>query len=350
MKILYGVQGTGNGHISRARMLARHFGEHPSVQVDYLFSGRDKDGFFDMDIFGDFEHRRGLTFASANGKVSYPKTVVSNNVFRFLRDVWMLDLERYNLIITDFEPVSAWAGKLRGVPVIGMGHQYAFGHNIPRAGENLIARTVMKYFAPASIPLGLHWHHFGNAILPPIIDPQVQRSENVDAKKIVVYLPFENQRQVQQCLKPLTDYQFVIYSPELDNLEDGNLSLRKTSLLGFKRDLASAGGVICNSGFELISECLALGLPVLTKPQGSQMEQQSNAAALEALGYATTCGEVTTVAVENWLAVRASCEALNYPDVAKRIVEWIIDGQQECTRSLSDQLWSSVALPEFTQS
>ena len=87
MKILYGVQGTGNGHISRARMLARHFSLDPAVHVDYLFSGRDKDAFFDMEVFGDFYHRRGLTFASNNGKVSYPKTVISNNIFSFLHDV-----------------------------------------------------------------------------------------------------------------------------------------------------------------------------------------------------------------------------------------------------------------------
>ena len=31
MKLLYGVQGTGNGHISRARMMAKHFSEKKIV-------------------------------------------------------------------------------------------------------------------------------------------------------------------------------------------------------------------------------------------------------------------------------------------------------------------------------
>ncbi|HCS28312.1 MAG TPA: glycosyltransferase, partial [Spongiibacteraceae bacterium] len=51
MRILYGVQGTGNGHISRARMMARHFTLRGS-KVDYLFSGRDLGRYFDMQCFG----------------------------------------------------------------------------------------------------------------------------------------------------------------------------------------------------------------------------------------------------------------------------------------------------------
>src|SRR5690606_32265718 len=56
MKILYGVQGTGNGHITRTRAMARELGKR-SVAVDYLFSGRPADKFFDMEEFGDYRVR-----------------------------------------------------------------------------------------------------------------------------------------------------------------------------------------------------------------------------------------------------------------------------------------------------
>ncbi len=39
MKILYGIQGTGNGHITRARVMASCFKEL-GIDVDYVFSGR----------------------------------------------------------------------------------------------------------------------------------------------------------------------------------------------------------------------------------------------------------------------------------------------------------------------
>ena len=51
MKILYGVQGTGQGHISRARAMARVLDRH-GVEVTWLFSGRDRGALFDMDLFG----------------------------------------------------------------------------------------------------------------------------------------------------------------------------------------------------------------------------------------------------------------------------------------------------------
>ncbi|MEZ9793074.1 glycosyltransferase family protein, partial [Vibrio splendidus] len=41
MKILYGVQGTGNGHIARARAMAVAFRQQ-NIDVDFLFSGRDQ--------------------------------------------------------------------------------------------------------------------------------------------------------------------------------------------------------------------------------------------------------------------------------------------------------------------
>ncbi len=41
MKILYGVQGTGNGHIARARAMSKAFESH-DVQVDFLFLGEHR--------------------------------------------------------------------------------------------------------------------------------------------------------------------------------------------------------------------------------------------------------------------------------------------------------------------
>ncbi|MGB1544234.1 MAG: glycosyltransferase family protein, partial [Spongiibacter marinus] len=74
MKLLYGVQGTGNGHISRARMMAKHFAAR-NVDVQYLFSGRSPEQYFDMDVFGDFQLRHGLTFATRDGRISTLQTL-----------------------------------------------------------------------------------------------------------------------------------------------------------------------------------------------------------------------------------------------------------------------------------
>ena len=45
MKILYGVQGTGNGHIVRARAMADAF-QQRNVEVGFLFSDREPQRYF----------------------------------------------------------------------------------------------------------------------------------------------------------------------------------------------------------------------------------------------------------------------------------------------------------------
>ena len=54
MKILYGVQGTGNGHIARARAMSKCLAE-AGMEVEYLFTGRDESKYFCMEQFGDFQ-------------------------------------------------------------------------------------------------------------------------------------------------------------------------------------------------------------------------------------------------------------------------------------------------------
>ena len=67
---------------------------------------------------------------------------------------------------------------------------------------------------------------------------------------------------------------------------------RTANIARFKSDLASARGVVCNCGFELISECLHWRKPVLTRPLAQQMRRLSNGAALETLRYATVMRQI----------------------------------------------------------
>ena len=56
MKIFYGVQGTGNGHITRARVMAKEL-YSAGIDVTFQFTGRLANKYFDMEIFKDtFPH------------------------------------------------------------------------------------------------------------------------------------------------------------------------------------------------------------------------------------------------------------------------------------------------------
>jgi uncharacterized protein (TIGR00661 family) len=337
MKILYGIQATGNGHLSRARAMEKHF-SRKNVDVTYLFSGRKRKDLFGMDAFGDFETRSGMTFSFKAGKVSYPKTLLTNNPVKFLHEILTLDLSAYDVVINDFEPVSAWAARLQGKQLICFGNQSSFHHNIPVAGSDPVARRVLKYFAPGRINIGMHWHHFHQPILPPIIHFDVDDTAVVD-NKILVYLPFENQKNLITVLQQFTGFHFYIYSQEHVVTDCGNIHLRPFSLDGFQYDLKSASAVMCNAGFELPSECLQLGKKLLVKPLHNQMEQASNVLALERLGLATTMQHVDSRVIGRWLSARNNRKPMNYPDVAAALVDWILAGDWNTSGTLAGDLW-----------
>lgn len=339
MKVLYGVQATGNGHITRARVMAPIL-KRAGAEVTFLFTGRAWEQLFDMEVFGDFEWRRGLTFNTRAGHVQYWKTAVRNDLRRFARDVQSLDLMPYDVVITDFEPVSAWAAKLRRIKTIGIGHQYAFDYPIPRIGDDILARTVMRYFAPASIGLGLHWHHFDQLILPPIIetppDPEV-----VQPNKIVVYLPFEEVRAVVRLLEGFKSFQFHVYSAATVAHKPDHIHIRQLSRKGFQDDFRDCTGVICNAGFELASETLQMGKKLLVKPLRAQMEQLSNALALEQLQLGAVMPELDAASVAFWLK-NGRANRVSYPNVAESVAEWLLAGDWHVEWDWIRAVWNRV--------
>lgn len=131
MKILYGIQGTGNGHTTRARHMAKALDKHPDIQVDYLFSGRSANTYFDMHDFTPYKTRQGFTFVSNGGQIRHIKTLLNNNMFRFFKDVSNLQVSDYDLLVNDFEPVTAWTAKKEGIPSLSISHQAAFLHGVP---------------------------------------------------------------------------------------------------------------------------------------------------------------------------------------------------------------------------
>lgn len=342
MRILYGVQGTGQGHISRARAMAKELARYPELDVTWLFSGRSKSRLFDMECFGDYAWRRGLTFASREGKLHYLDTLRANNAPAFIRDVIQLDLGSYDLIISDYEPVTAWAAKLRGRECIGIGHQYAFDGSSPVAKANGLSKTIMRLFAPTTRSVGLHWYPFSQSICPPIID--LPETVPTTGNHVLVYLPFENQKTVTQWLQTHPEVEFRQYSPEVQSETLTNVTTCPTDYQGFKYDLANCKGVICNSGFELISECLQWGKPVLTFPMRGQMEQSSNALALDQLGLANVCDTLDPEALSAFLQNLRQQSSINFPNVAATLARWIRAGATDSPTSLAADLWRGVRI------
>lgn len=349
VRVFYGVQGTGNGHITRARCVAQKLRE-AGAEVTWMFSGRPRDDFFDMEVFGDFQWRAGLTLQTRKGELDYGLTVytgVCHQWSRFVQDVLSLDLSGYDRVVTDFEPVTAWAAMLQGIPIVGIGHQYAFGERgcVPTAGADALGTLCLRYFAPVTVGLGVHWHHFDRPILPPIIevekttasDPAEQRA--VLPTKIVVYLPFEEIDDVLSLLGPFTSHAFHVYNPGGPvSAAFAHIRVKGLSRAGFQADFADCGGVICNAGFELPSEALHYGKKLLVKPLHRQMEQLSNALALQELGIGEVMHDLDASVVRAWLSADPA-RRVRYPDVAGAVAQWILRGDLTVDPRWIDSIW-----------
>ncbi len=346
MRILYGVQATGNGHITRARAMLPAL-QAAGMTVDFVFSGRARQDLFDMAPFGEYRHYSGFTFALHQGRVKLGQTLRQASLTRFVRDVRALDVGAYDWVITDFEPVTAWAAKRQGVRSLGLAHQYALRYRIPGTEHAPWLATAIKAFAPAQYMLGLHWQSFGAPILPPIMESKTHLAVH-NQGFVLVYLPFESLSFLSHWLSQIPQQHFCVYAPVTQPYELGNVSIRPLSRDSFPRDLANCAGVLSNTGFGLCSEAMLLGKKILTKPLHRHIEQASNARILQQMNVATVMPRFDQAVLRQWLT-QASPAAVAYPDVPTAVAKWLADGGTQPIHDLAASLWqpakSSAIIP-----
>lgn len=339
MRILYGVQGTGNGHITRARMLGPAI-ERQGIQVDYLFSGRDAEKYFNMEPFGTYETRTGFTFATEDGQVDLLRTIREAKLVEFLNDVRKLDLSQYDLVVSDFEPVTAWAARLKGKRSIGIAHQYAFTHKVPGRELSKLMHIGIPIFTPVTDAIGLHWHNFTKSILPPMISP-MDLELSFAPRKVLVYLPFENTKRVVEFLHTWQSYDFHLFADVEEEYSVGSVTVHPLSRENFKRCLASCAGVFTSAGFGVCSEAIQAGKGLLVKPLAGQFEQAANAAALERLSFGSQINSFDDLKFEHWLSSLSSAKNPRpWPATEQVLAEWIADGCPGTVKDLCQKAWS----------
>lgn len=347
MKLLYGVQGTGNGHIARARIMAAALSQRSDIEVDFIFTGRAPEKYFDMEVFGNYQTRTGLSFITNKGQIDRWQTVRQANIVQFIKDVKHLDVKEYDLLINDFEPVTAWAASKQGVPSISISHQASFLYNVPKTGDTFVDTLLMKKFAPTDIQLGVHWYHFNQPIIPPFVaDTPIAFPSK---EHTLVYLPFEDIRDIQRMLEPISDHKFLCFHPDINHSTNAHhIYWHPTSKQHFQHALQHCDGVIANGGFELSSEALQLGKKLLIKPLHGQFEQLSNVLTLNKLGLCETLFQLDTDIVEEWLEA-PDTEAITFPNNPHLLIDWLVEGSWHDTQSLCDTLWTDVRYGDKTK-
>jgi len=341
MRILYGAQGTGNGHLMRTKAVVPLL-RRAGVDVDLIVSGTVseglKKGFPELEPYRAFH---GLSYVRHEGHIDIGKSLEIFKPLELAEDFAEITGE-YDLVVSDFEPLTAWWGLSREVTVIGIAHNYAFQGRAPRPLlVDPLIEAVFHYYAPADIPLGSHWQRTNETVIPPIIRQEVLELEPEDGEHVLVYLPSFTDETLDEMFgaEALAPYRFVAYPKgSRHKVRAANLTIKEFSREGFREDLRTARAVITSAGFTLLSECLHLGKALYVIPEAGQYEQKCNAEALKKWNLGAVAHEVVPAEVAAWLEARRMVRK-PWPDVAAAFVEWIAGGRAESPIDFSARLW-----------
>jgi uncharacterized protein (TIGR00661 family) len=324
MKILYAVQGTGNGHISRAIEIIPHL--QKLAKVDILVSGSS----YDLQLpFKVKYNLKGLSFVfGKQGGVNVWKTYLKLNSFRLLKEIKALPVEKYDLVISDFEPTTSWACSRKNLPCIGLSNQVATLHPLaPKPNHtDMIGQLVLEHYAPTSKNYGLHYIAYDENTFTPIIRQEVREIDVTNGSHYTVYLPSYSDQRVINFLKLYKDVEWQVFSKECKKpKQKENITIQPIHPTAFLQSIASSQGVLCNAGFGTTSEALYLQKKLLTIPMKTQYEQHCNAAVLQSMGVAVvkSVKEKHYDKVLHWLNSDARVQ-VKYTDNAQQIVEKII--------------------------
>ncbi|MFZ1530286.1 MAG: glycosyltransferase family protein [Ferruginibacter sp.] len=329
MKILYAVQATGNGHISRANEIIPLLEQ--MAEVDVLLSGTQAS----VSLNHLVKYRRkGLSFVfGKKGGIDFVETWKLLHTKKFLREIKSLPVEQYDLVLNDFEPLSAWACKLKNIPCFAISHQFAVTQpGAPRPAKlNPLAWMLLKYYAPCNDGIGFHFEQYckeKQTIVTPVIRKEIRNAFHRNNGHYTVYLPAYSDQKLIKVLSKHTSVNWHIFSRNArENYSEKNCWVRPVNNYDFISSFTTCEGIICGAGFETPAEALYMGKKLLAIPMKSQYEQQCNAAALEKLGVKviSKLPRKKDDVIGQWIR-NANRIQIDYPDLTKQLLMKLLDG------------------------
>jgi uncharacterized protein (TIGR00661 family) len=320
MKILFAIQGTGNGHLSRARDVYPELAKYG--QVDVLISGIQAD----VEVPFPVKYKMyGMSFLfGKHGGVDFLRTARDIRLLRLLRDIRRLPVTDYDIVINDFEPISAWACRRNKKACISLSHQCAVLHPdapLPASGDPF-GRLVLKHYVPATHAYGFHFKAFGENMYTPVIRKEIRQVTPTNKGHYTVYLPAYDDKTIISNLSAFPDVRWEVFSKHNKQpFTSGNVTVNKIDNKAFIESMASSTGVLCGAGFEGPAEAMYLGKKVMVVPMQAQYEQQCNAAGAVAMGAGVikSLNEKHHAEMRNWLDNGKQIQ-VSYPDITADII------------------------------
>jgi len=346
-RIIYAVAGEGFGHSSRSHLIGQRLID---VGHDCIFVGSQKSLLYLKQYFGErVKEIFGLSFAFINGRIDKSETLKRNLMKlpegnKLNDELFKKHFEPFepDLVISDFEPFSAWWAWRNRVPFISIDHEHMLTLcKLEHQGRNWFSRitasvvTECHYVGAVAYIIVSFFDaplRVDSAVLaPPIIRPVVSSLKAETGEHILLYSTIgKGEEQLREVLEKFGGQKFYIYGFN-KNREYKNCVFKLRSTEGFLADLARARGVIASAGFSLISECMYLKKKMLLLPLAGQYEQIINAHYVQKLGLGISAEKLDEEVLSRFLdeldKPMPSDERIIWPDNDKffRILQEVLN-------------------------
>ena len=333
MKILYAIQGTGNGHLSRARDIVPLLQQRGNV--DILISGVQAD----VELPYAVKYRfKGLSFIfGKKGGVDLLKTYKNSRLRRLYKEIKSLPVQDYDLVISDFEPVSAWACIVKKKECIGLSHQLGvINKKSPRPKKSdPFGKMVLKRYAPVTHKYGFHFASYSKSVFTPVIRKEVRGLEPKNSGHYTVYLPAYDDKKIIKILQQAGDVKWHVFSKHTKKAYcKGNFIVEPISNESFIQSMSTCEGILCGAGFETPAEALFLKKKLMVIPMKNQYEQHCNAAALKEMkvNVIKSLKKKHIGEIAKWIKSSDKVN-INFADITSGIIDMIIRKHTQCEKA-----------------
>ncbi|AOW21627.1 glycosyltransferase family protein [Urechidicola croceus] len=324
MKILYSIQGTGNGHLSRAKEIIPALLKR--AQVDILISGTQSEIELPYEVNYFY---KGLGFYNGkNGGIDFFKTLRKTNLIKVFKEILNCPVKDYDLIINDFEPISAWAAYFRGVKSISLSHQGTlYTKNVPRPEhKDILGKFVLKNYAKCKVNYGFHFKKYNDKIYTPIIRKDIRLLKRTTKDHYTVYLPSYSDEKIIDVLSKIKGIKWKVFSKNTKKYyQKKNVYIKPIDSKKFEKSLVSCKGILCGAGFETPAEAIFLKKKLMVIPMKNQYEQHFNGCALKELGVPIlkSLKKKNIPEIKKWIKDDDIIE-LDFPNDTQHIIDHIL--------------------------
>lgn len=329
MRVVIGVNGIGVGHSIRQRRIADEL-VRAGAEVTVLSTGRGLDffsNFDDVELLEAYMPR----FISKRNSLDWGDTIKHewSNIGRILSVGGSLfgKVKSADAFVSDYEPYSAYLAHAARRPLFTVDQQskYRYYRLPSRSGYSQSPeRQRLAMFAPTArhayigtfAPPGLVGltspRRAGRLSMHPAVlstdvrEAAIRRRQGEGPSRrrstVVYFSSYFSQEigasveAVISAARQIGDRSVTVFTTggsSKSASDDDHVHFRDFSRDAFLDELLHADSVVTTAGFNLISECVALGVPLLCVPVGTY-DQQWCAEAINALGIGAGVPSITT--------------------------------------------------------